>query len=83
MARLAARWRRSNLVILVALKKGNHPSETYVRRERRKTLYRRETDSLKVPHEEAEIKREAVVFNFFAEAEPQENISVARGTPVQ
>ena len=27
MARLAARWRRLNLVILVTLKKGNHPSE--------------------------------------------------------
>ena len=27
MARLAARWRRSNSVILVALKKGNHPGE--------------------------------------------------------
>ena len=27
MAQLAARWRRSNLVILVTLKKGNHPSE--------------------------------------------------------
>ena len=27
MARLAARWRRSNLVTLVALKKGNHPGE--------------------------------------------------------
>ena len=27
MARLAARWRRSNLVKLVTLKKGNHPSE--------------------------------------------------------
>ena len=26
MARLAARW-RSNLVILVALRKGNHPGE--------------------------------------------------------
>ena len=26
MARLAARWRRSNLVRLVTLKKGNHPS---------------------------------------------------------
>ena len=25
MARLAARWRRSNLVELVALEKGNHP----------------------------------------------------------
>ena len=27
MARLAARWRRSNLVKLVALRKGNHPGE--------------------------------------------------------
>ena len=27
MVRLAARWGRSNLVILVALKKGNHPGE--------------------------------------------------------
>ena len=27
MARLAARWRRSNLMILVAFKKGNLPSE--------------------------------------------------------
>ena len=27
MARLAARWRRSNLVKLVVLKKGNHPGE--------------------------------------------------------
>ena len=27
MARLAARWKRSNLVRLVALRKGNHPDE--------------------------------------------------------
>ena len=27
MARLAARWRRSNLVRLVALRKVNHPGE--------------------------------------------------------
>ena len=27
MVRLAVRWRRSNLVILVALRKGNHPGE--------------------------------------------------------
>ena len=27
MARIAARWRRSNLVILITLKKGNHPGE--------------------------------------------------------
>ena len=41
MARLAARWRRSNLVILVSLKKGNHPGEACVRRGRRK-LYTKE-----------------------------------------
>ena len=55
MAQLAARWRYSNLVILVTLKKGNHPYEAYVRRGRRKALYRRERDSLEGPHEEAEI----------------------------
>ena len=27
MARLAAQWRRSNLVRLVGLRKGNHPGE--------------------------------------------------------
>ena len=27
MARLVARWRRSNLVRLVALRKGNHPGD--------------------------------------------------------
>ena len=27
MARLAARWRRSNFVKLVALRKGNHPGK--------------------------------------------------------
>ena len=42
MARLAARWRRSNLVTLVTLRKGNHPGEAYVRRDRRKDLYRSE-----------------------------------------
>ena len=60
MAQLAARWRRSNLVILVALRKGNHPSEAYVRRGRRKDLYRRERSSLEGPHEEAEIQRKAL-----------------------
>ena len=45
MVRLVARWRRSNLVILVALKKGNHPGEAHVRRGRRKALHRRERDS--------------------------------------
>ena len=32
MARLAAQWRRSNLVVLVMLKKGNYLGEVYVRR---------------------------------------------------
>ena len=44
MARLAARWRRSNVVTLVALKKGNHRGEASVRRHRRKDLYRTERE---------------------------------------
>ena len=32
MARLAILWRRSNLVRLVTLRKGNHPGKAYVRR---------------------------------------------------
>ena len=36
MARLAARWRRSNLVKLVTLRKENHPSEAEVRRGQKK-----------------------------------------------
>ena len=60
MAQLAARWRRFNLVILVTLKKGNHPGEAYVRRGRRKALYRRERNSLERPHEEAEIQHKAL-----------------------
>ena len=60
MARLVARWRRSILVILVTLRKGNHPGKAYVRRDRRKDLYKRETDSLEEPHEEAEIQRKAL-----------------------
>ena len=60
MARLASRLRRSNSVILVTLKKGNHPAEAYVRRGRRKALYRRERDSLKGPKEEAKIQRKVL-----------------------
>ena len=60
MARLAVRWRRSNLVKLVALRKGNHPGEAYVRRDRRKDLYRTERDSLEGPHEKAEIQRKTL-----------------------
>ena len=48
------------MLILVTLKKGNHPGEAYVRRGRRKALYRRERDSLEGPHEEAEIQRKAL-----------------------
>ena len=55
MVRLAARWRRSNLVILVTLEKGNHPGEAYGRRSQRKDLYRKRRDSLEEPQEEAEI----------------------------
>ena len=59
MARLAARWRRFNLVILVALRKGNRPGEAQVRRGRRKDLYRTE-DFLEGPHDEAEIQPKAL-----------------------
>ena len=60
MAQLAARWRRCNLVILVTLKKGNHPGEAYVKRGQRKTLHRTERDSLEGSHEEAEMQRKAL-----------------------
>ena len=45
---------------LVTLKKENHLSVAHVRRGRRKALYTRERDSLKAPHEEAEIQRKAL-----------------------
>ena len=51
---------RSNLVILVTLKKGNHSGEAYVKRGRRKVLYRRERDSLEGSQEESEIQRKAL-----------------------
>ena len=60
MAQLAARCRRSNLVILITVRKGNHSGEAYVRRGRSKALYRRERDSLEGTHEEAEIQRKAL-----------------------
>ena len=41
MMRLAARWRRSSLVILVALKEGNHPGEAYLKKAKEK-LYTEE-----------------------------------------
>ena len=60
MARLVARWRRSDLVILVTFKKRNHLGEAYVKRDRRKDLYRAESDTLEGPHEEAEMQRKTL-----------------------
>ena len=57
LARVADRWRRSKLVILVTLMKENHSSEAYVKTDRRKALYRTERDFLEGPHKEAEIQR--------------------------
>ena len=48
------------MAILVALRKGNHLGEAYVRRGRRKDLYRTERDSLEGPQEEAEIQRKVL-----------------------
>ena len=48
------------MVILATLKKGNHLVEAYVRRGRRKGLYKRESDSLKGPHEEAKMQCKAL-----------------------
>ena len=59
MARLAARWRRSNLVKLVTPRKGNHPNEAKIR-SRKKAFYRRERDSFEGRHEEAEIQRKTL-----------------------
>ena len=42
MARLAARWRRSNLVILVALRKGNHPGEACEKGPKKSLIQNRE-----------------------------------------
>ena len=60
MAQLNAGRRRSNLVILVTLKKGNPPGEAYVGRNQKKALYRKHNYSLEGPNEEAEIPREAL-----------------------
>ena len=45
------------MVILITLRKGNHPVEAYVKRGRKKPLYKRERDSLDAPYKEAEIER--------------------------
>ena len=72
MARLAARWRHTNLVIVVALRKGNHPGEAYVRRGRRKDLFRKDMDSLERTHEEAEIQRKTL--------RPEKNLAFSEDT---
>ena len=48
------------MVKLITLRKENHPGEAYAKRGRKKALYRRETDSLEGPHEEAEIQCKAL-----------------------
>ena len=48
MTPLVARWRRSNLVILVTLRKGNHLGEAYVKRAEEK-LYTEERGPYRAP----------------------------------
>ena len=60
MAQLATRWRCSNLMKLVVLKKGNHWGQAQVRTGRQNDLCRTERDSLEGPHEEAEIHCKAL-----------------------
>ena len=48
------------MVILITLRKGNHPGEAYVKKGRRKTLHSRERDSLEEPHRGAEIQRKTL-----------------------
>ena len=74
MARLAARWKRSNLVKLVTLRKRNNPGEAYVRRDRRKALHKTERD-LDGPHEEAEIQRKTL--------RRRKNLVFSKGTCLQ
>ena len=48
-------------MILVTLRKGNHPVEAYMRRDRRKELYKRERGTpLEGPYKEAEIECKAL-----------------------
>ena len=47
-------------MILITLRRGNHPGEAYVKRNRRKALYTRKRDSSEGPHEEAKIQRKAL-----------------------
>ena len=45
---------------MVTFRKGNHPGEAQVRKDRRKALYKRERDFLEVSHEEAETQRKTM-----------------------
>ena len=60
MAQLAARWRRSNLVILVTLRKGNHPGEVQMRRGPKKSFIQKREGLFREAHEEAEIQSKAL-----------------------
>ena len=42
------------------MRNGNHSAEAQVRTGRRKALYRKESDSLEKPHEEAEIQHKTL-----------------------
>ena len=58
IARLAAPWRDSNLVIPVKLRKRNHTGEAQVRRQ--KSFVHQKEGLLRGPHEEAEKQRKAL-----------------------
>ena len=85
MVRLAIWWRRSNLVILVTLKKGNHLGEASVRRGQRKALYRTEKDFLEESHEEAEIQHKAlrcgINLAFSKDTYLEKGMSAVKGDP--
>ena len=55
--------------------KGNHSGEAYVKRGRRKDLYRREGFLKRIPHEEAEIQHKAL--------RPERNLAFSEDTCLQ
>ena len=59
MAQLAARWRRSKLVTLVTLRKGNHVGGIREKGPKKSFIQKTKGDSLERPLEEAEIQRKA------------------------
>ena len=60
LARLAARWKRSSLVILVALRKRKLSGLSVSEKGPKKNLYTKERDYLEGTHEEAEIEQKAL-----------------------